>query len=228
MSLRKSLAFVAAVTLVGLLTVVGTASAAPTLTVDPTSVEVSGTVTVSGTECYLGKTATRAGIGQVAVAVEGVDTPLLTTGDASGNWSVEAACTAAAGPHKVTASCTRYLEVVTDYPSGTFTVTAPPTATIGEVTRAGCQVSIPVTTTGTGPFTLTVWDDSEVVDSVEWNTPATAEITTLLSWVISEPAQEAAAGVGFVVTVTDGRRRPGRARPLGVPGISGRCLRRGR
>ena len=94
-----------------------------------------------------------------------------------------------------------------DYPTQDLQVTAttpepvPPTATLGEVTRQGCEVSIPVTTTGTGPFVLTVWDDGDVVDDMTWD-PGTGPTTTVLNWVITAPAGEQSPGVGLYVTVT--------------------------
>lgn len=78
-----------------------------------------------------------------------------------------------------------------------------PTAVIGEITRNGCDVLIPVTTTGAGDWVLEVWDDGKVIDSYEWTT--TSDGTRTVTWKITRPALDLAPGVGFVVSfVVDG------------------------
>ena len=207
MSLRKSLAAVAAATLVGVLAAgVGIAGAEPLMTVDPTVAEVGSAVTVSGTECsWLPDVGVPAVPGDVSVVIAG-ELVGQTAAGVDGTWSVEVTAPAEPGGYQVVASCDLY-QGAFDYPAQDLQVTAttpepvPPTATLGEVTRQGCEVSIPVTTTGTGPFVLTVWDDGDVVDDMTWD-PGTGPTTTVLNWVITAPAGEQSPGVGLYVTVT--------------------------
>ena len=74
-----------------------------------------------------------------------------------------------------------------------------PTATIGEISRDGCKVSIPVTTTGPGTYKLEVWDDGSVIDTFSWvvTTPGTKTVV----WTITRPAGSSAPGVAFVVSL---------------------------
>ena len=74
-----------------------------------------------------------------------------------------------------------------------------PTAEIGEITRDVCVVTIPVTTTGMGTFTLTVWDDQQSFETFDWEATTSPE-TTEVTWRITRPALEGAPGVAFVVT----------------------------
>ncbi len=69
---------------------------------------------------------------------------------------------------------------------------------IGEITRDGCKVSIPVTTTGPGDYRLDVWDDGTIIDHFEW-TVTTPGLKTIV-WTITEPAGKGATGVGFYLT----------------------------
>lgn len=74
-----------------------------------------------------------------------------------------------------------------------------PTATIGEISRDGCNVSIPVTTTGPGSYKLEVWDDGEVIDTFTW-VVTTPGVKTIV-WTITRPAGTAASGVAFMVSL---------------------------
>ena len=79
---------------------------------------------------------------------------------------------------------------------------AAPTASIGEITRDGCLVSIPVTTTGAATFVLQVWDDGEVIDAYVWTT--TDDGTETVMWTITMPAGADVTGVGFWVSEVGG------------------------
>lgn len=68
-------------------------------------------------------------------------------------------------------------------------------AQIGDITRNGCVVTIPVTTLGAGTYTLKVWDDGVVIDETSWE--GTEGGVFEVTWTITEPAGEAAPGVGF-------------------------------
>lgn len=66
---------------------------------------------------------------------------------------------------------------------------------IGDITRDGCVVSIPVDTTGAGEFRIEVWDDGQLVDTVSWTMTDSGHHVAL--WTITEPALTGAPGVGF-------------------------------
>src|SRR5699024_10337447 len=87
------------------------------------------------------------------------------------------------------------------YADGTVTVVAPfvapAWAEIGEITREGCVVSIPVMT-GVGTFDLEVWDDGERIDVITWESD-NPEGTHIVQWTINQPAADAAPGVAFAV-----------------------------
>lgn len=79
---------------------------------------------------------------------------------------------------------------------------APVTGTIGDITRDGCVVRIPTTTTGAGEFTLDVWDDGEKIDSFTWEMTGDGSHDVL--WTITRPAGESAVGVGFELSGSPG------------------------
>jgi hypothetical protein len=77
-------------------------------------------------------------------------------------------------------------------------VVPPAGGKIGKITRDGCKVSIPVTTTGPGTYRLDVWDDGTIIDHFEW-TVTTPGLKTIV-WTITQPAGKSATGVGFYLT----------------------------
>lgn len=54
---------------------------------------------------------------------------------------------------------------------------------VGEPTREGCTVSIPVTTTGAYTFELQVWDDQRMIQSTFWDTDGDG--TEIIEWTIT-------------------------------------------
>lgn len=74
------------------------------------------------------------------------------------------------------------------------------TGSIGEITRAECLVSIPVSTQGPGPFWIEVWDDgANIYTSPEFDA---GEHT--VPWVITAAAGKGASGVGIVLLGGEG------------------------
>lgn len=65
----------------------------------------------------------------------------------------------------------------------------------GKVTLSGCIVTIPVTTTGDGTWTVQVWDDRVAKATYT----ITGSGTKNLTWKITEPAGTKAPGVDFVL-----------------------------
>lgn len=92
----------------------------------------------------------------------------------------------------------------------TFEVTALPAIIdgwMGDITRDGCRVSIPVTTEGAGDFAIRIWDDGQIIDNIEWTSATEGEESTTQIWTITRPAGEGAPGVGielvYVTTTGD-------------------------
>lgn len=56
-------------------------------------------------------------------------------------------------------------------------------ATMGEVTLDGCEVTLPVTTTGSYTYELQVWDNQTMLDSIVWDTQE--DTTTVHTWTIT-------------------------------------------
>lgn len=71
---------------------------------------------------------------------------------------------------------------------------------IGEITRAECLVSIPVSTQGPGPFWIEVWDDNQLI----YTSPEFDAGEHSVPWVITAAAGKGAAGVGIVLAGGEG------------------------
>ncbi|MBF0697633.1 hypothetical protein [Actinomyces bowdenii] len=95
------------------------------------------------------------------------------------------------GTYTYTLNC-QTAKGTTAYAPQTITVLpAPPenlTASIGTITRNGCTVSIPVTTTGAYTFEMEVWDDQRRLQDTVWETKGDG--TTVLHWTITGRADD--------------------------------------
>ncbi|MBO3724799.1 hypothetical protein J5X07_07125 [Actinomyces bowdenii] len=93
--------------------------------------------------------------------------------DAPGTYTYTISCQSAGG---TTAYAPQTIQVLPAPPEGL-------TASIGEITRNGCTVSIPVTTTGAYTFEMETWDDQRRLQDTVWQTKGDG--TTVLHWTIT-------------------------------------------
>ncbi|MTD13401.1 hypothetical protein GIS00_05515 [Nakamurella sp. YIM 132087] len=179
----------------------GTASAAApgTITLTPSTLAPGASYEVSGTGC----TASGPGVTQVIVDPGDGSDLIAVEPAADGSWSTTTTASATAGSYIVVAACDRYTDSYEYTPATLTVVQLTPSGTIGDITRAGCKVDIPIATGDPVTYKLDVYDDGDVVDTITF-TPTAADKTTVVTWVITEPAREEAPGVGFYLTGPDG------------------------
>lgn len=72
----------------------------------------------------------------------------------------------------------------------------------GTVTRQGCVILIPVTTTAPGAYRVEAWDDGTFFETFDWVDTEPGE--KILSWQIPGVADSKSSGVGFNLSRGDG------------------------
>ena len=155
----------------------------PTMTSSAPTAQVGSHVTFSHNDVCSGAAAD--GTNQIAISLDG-RTVATGTVAADGTWMTSVEVPGEPGTYTYQATCTTPGGTTTYAPQSVTVLPPAPdnlTATVGEVTREGCTVSIPVTTTGSYTYELEVWDDQKRLDDIVWET--TANGTTVLTWTIT-------------------------------------------
>lgn len=153
------------------------ATDAPTVTVSTTVIAVGGTITFSD------QWGTCSGTDKVVIALDGTT---VATAQGGESWMESVKAPTTPGTYTYDVSCTSTSKTITYAPMSIRVLPPPPEnigASIGEITRDGCTVSVPVTTTGAYTFELQVWDDQTTVQSTIWDTQADG--TTVITWTIT-------------------------------------------
>lgn len=153
------------------------ATDAPTVTVDTTVIAVGGPITFSD------QLNTCSGTDKVIIALDGTT---VATAQGGESWMETINAPTTPGTYTYDVSCSSANKTVTYAPTSIRVLPPPPEnigASIGEITRDGCTVSVPVTTTGAYTFELQVWDDKTELQSTIWDTQADG--TTVITWTIT-------------------------------------------
>lgn len=186
MRVRRLVAGTAAILLsiLGLGAPVAAAPEAPPVTVSTSIIDVGRYVTFSE-RFFTCAAAADDGSDQVVITLDGVPVaaePIAADGewwatiqvpDEPGTYTYQTTCYTEAGP--------------VTYAPRTITVLPPRpddlSVAIGEPTRDGCTVSIPVTTTSAYTFEMQVWDDQRVIQNTVWQTEG--DETHVVEWTIT-------------------------------------------
>lgn len=165
----------------------GQAATAATITLPEyiDSVTAGSTVKVAG-EGYLPKT-------PVTLAFQGsLEVVATVTTDESGSYTTTfvVPTDATLGAHRLTARSWERRPAIAE-----VNVVAPPGGSVGAPVREGCNISIPVTVTAPGSYTLSIWDDELHLASFGW-IASQAELKTF-TWQITEIAANETPGIGF-------------------------------
>lgn len=159
------------------------------VTVSHTTVSPGGDFFVSGAGCDVGA--------QVALGFAGETIQVLV--DSDGAWNETLTAPSQEGTYSIEASCETEGSRSFHYADASIDVDAPSVAppTLGEPTRDGCQVTVPVHGAA-GVYAFKIWDDGAAIETHPWQ-KATNE-TDFFVWTIVNPAGEAAPGVGIDLT----------------------------
>lgn len=163
------------------------------LTVSHATVSPGGDFNVSGAGCDTGT--------GVVIAFNGLNSVATPLED--GTWSTSLTAPDAEGTYPITASCRGVDDaLVFNYTDASIDVAQASTRwiSIGDPTRDGCTVAIPVEGTA-GGYTFNVWDDGSVIETSVWQKPTDG--TDFLNWTIVNPAGDGYPGVGLELVATE-------------------------